>query len=304
MSLRSQIATAALLTLLGASSCCAEPVGVVTALDGFYRADLGARQATELGFAGNYAGQIIAVEGLAYAPSGDLYGVTDNLKSVFRFNPNTGAASFVGPLGLTGEGQFSNLDTAFAITADGRAWLASAVVGKLWSVNLSTGAASLVGDLGYKISGLAARGNELFAAGSRGDEGLYRVNVKTGTATLIAGFKRVIPYAPTISLGFDAQDRLWAVINYNPPQNGNGSLATWSDVAQVDPETGSIVLTGSLTGPSSLQTISVRGLSITPPHVTGGTAPVAVPSSNLPALGTLLLALGLAGGIGLRRRSY
>jgi len=303
MSLRSRIATAALLTLLSATSCWAEPVGVVTALDGFYRADLGARQAVELGFAGNYAGQIIAVEGLAYAPNGDLYGITDNLKSLFRFNPANGAATFVGPLGLSGEGQFNNLDTAFAITADGRAWLASAVVGKLWTVNLGTGTASPVGDLGYKISGLAARGNELFAAGSRGDEGLYRINTTTGKATLVAGFKRVIPYAPTISLGFDEQDRLWAVINYNPPQSDNGSLATWSDMAIVDPESGNIALTGSLTGPESLRTIPVRGLSITPPRLVAAT-PVPVPASSSSPLTALLLALGLAGVIGLRRRAY
>ena len=48
MSLRSSIATAALLTLLGTSCGWAEPLGVATAFDGAYRVDLGNRQATGL----------------------------------------------------------------------------------------------------------------------------------------------------------------------------------------------------------------------------------------------------------------
>ena len=151
MSLRSSIATAALLTLLGTSCGWAEPLGVATAFDGAYRVDLGARSATELGLTGQYASQLIAVEGMAYAPDGKLFAVSDNLKALFRLDPVTGAASFVGPLGLSGEGPYSNLDTAFAITADGQAWLASAVVGKLWGVNLGTGAATEIGDTGVKL---------------------------------------------------------------------------------------------------------------------------------------------------------
>ena len=302
MSLRSHIATAALLTLLGSANCWAEPLGVIAALDGVYRVDLATRQATELGFTGQYAGQLVAVEGMAYSPDGTLYSVADNLKSLFRIDPRNGAASFVGPLGLSGEGQFSNLDTAFAITADGRAWLASAVVGKLWQVDLGTGTASPVGDLGFKVSGLAARGNELFAAGCRGDEGLYRVDQDTGAARLIGGFKKEVPYAPTISIGFDAQNKLWAVINYNPPQT-NGSLSTWSDLAEVDVEAGTIKLDGSLTGPDSLRTIAIRGLSIAAPTAVTATVDP-VPAGGPLAIGLLVLGLGIFGGLHSRRRVY
>ena len=301
MSLRSHIATAALLTLLGSANCWAEPLGVIAAFDGVYRVDLATRQATEIGLTGQYASQLIAVEGMAYSPDGTLYGVADNLKSLFRIDPNNGAASFVGPMGLSGEGQFSNLDTAFAITADGRAWLASAVVGKLWRIDLGTGTASLVGDLGFKVSGLAARGNELFAAGCRGDEGLYRVDLDTGAARLIGGFKKEIPYAPTISIGFDAQNQLWAVINYNPPQTNSGTFASWSDLARVNVEAGTIALTGSLTGPESLRTIPVRGLSIAAPTAVAATSDP-VPAGGPIAIGLLALGLGIVGGLRLRRR--
>ena len=296
MSLRSSIATAALLTLLGTSCGWAEPLGVATAFDGAYRVDLGNRQATELGLTGQYASQLIAVEGMAYAPDGRLFAVSDNLKALFRIDPNSGAATFVGPLGLSGEGQYSNLDTAFAITADGKAWLASAVVSRLWSVDLNIGLATPVGDTNVKISGLAARGNELFAAGSRGDEGLYRVNTHSGQATLIGSFKQAVPYAPTISIGFDTQDRLWGVINYNPPLS-DGNFVNWSDVALIDPDRGTIALQGPLTGPASLKSISVRGLALSLPHAT------AVDAEVVPAGGPLAaLALGLGLALIARRR--
>ena len=47
-------------------------------------------------------------------------------------------------------------------------------------------------------------------------------------------FKQAVPYAPTISIGFDTQDRLWGVINYNPPLS-DGNFVNWSDVALIDP---------------------------------------------------------------------
>lgn len=289
MSLRSHIAAAALLTLLGASRCWAEPSALVVNVDQVYRVDLATRQATYLGATGFYGGIPIAVEGLAYGPDGKLYGATDNLKSLFKVAPQSAAGSFVGPLGINGVQVGTNIDPALAITADGRGWIASWAQNKLWRVDLATGATTEIGTLGYKITGLAARGNELFGAGSRGDEGLYRIDPDDGHATLIGGFKSVIPYAASINLAFDQKNQLWAVVNYIPPQKDSDPLPTWSDVAVIDAGSGSMVLKGALTGPRELERNPFQGFAITAPH--------AVAAEAVPIPATSPVGMGLMGGL-------
>jgi hypothetical protein len=289
MSLRSHIAAAALLTLLGASRCWAGPVALVSNVDAVYSVDLATRQATHLGDTGFYGGLPVAVEGLAYGPDGKLYAATDNLKSLFRVTPQTAASSYVGALAISGVPTSTNIDPAFAITLDGRGWIASWAQNKLWQVDLATGATTPVGTLGFKITGLAARGNELFGAGSRGDEGLYRISTQDGHATLINGFKSKIPYAASINLAFDQLNQLWAVVNYIPPQNDNDVLPTWSDVAVIDAGTGTIVLQGPLTGPRELERNPLQGFAIAAPS--GGIVSTPIPSTSLPVtvlLGALL----------------
>lgn len=253
---------------------------MVAAFDGIYTVDLTQRSANFVGQTGSYAGQLIAIEGMAYSPDQVLYGVSDNVKAFVRIDAVSGAATVVGPLVLDGEGQFNNADPALAATADGRFWLTSATLGKLWQLDPSSGTTTLVGSLGVAITGLAAHGNELYGAGSRGDEGLYRIDMKTGRAALIRRFNDQIPYAASISLAFDEEDRLWATVNYNPPQNDNGSIATWSDLALVDRNSGVIDPLGALTGPRELQTIPVRGFAITAPRGSGAVVnPVPAASS-------------------------
>src|SRR5262245_51876600 len=149
MSLRSHIAAAALLTLLGASRCWAGPMALVSNVDAVYKVDLAVRQATYLGETGFYGGLPVAVEGLAYGPDGKLYAATDNLKSLFRVAPQTAVSSYVGALSIAGVPTNTNIDPAFAITADGRGWIASWAQNKLWQVDLGTGATTLVGTLGF-----------------------------------------------------------------------------------------------------------------------------------------------------------
>jgi hypothetical protein len=301
MSLRSHIAAAATLTLLGASRCWAGPVALVANVDAIYSVDLATRQAVHVGDTGFYGGLPVAVEGLAYGPDGKLYAATDNLKSLFRVAPQTAASSFVGSLAISGVSTGTNIDPAFAITVDGRGWIASWAQNKLWQVDLSTGATTLVGTLGFKITGLAARGNELFGAGSRGDEGLYRISTQDGHATLINGFKSKIPYAASINLAFDQQNSLWAVVNYIPPQNDNDVLPTWSDVAVIDPGTGTLVLQGPLTGPRELERNPLQGFAIAPPH--GGiVAAEAIPATT--PLGTVVLGALLALAAIFQRRRF
>ncbi|MEO8670336.1 MAG: hypothetical protein ABI411_03410 [Tahibacter sp.] len=284
MSLRARIAAAALLSLLTANAVQAGVSARAAVFDSIYSVDLATHKAVRLGETGSFGNQFIAIEGMAYAPDGTLYGISDNLKSLVRINPTTGAATMVGGLGLSGTGQFNNLDPGFAITADGRMWLSSALVGKFWQINPSTGAATLVGTLNGKISGLAARGNDLFGAGSQGDEGLYRIDTASGATQLIARFNATIPYAASISIAFDEDKKLWAAINYIPTQHDSDPIPTWSDLAQVDADSGAIQLLGTVTGPNELRRTIIGGLAIIPPVApppTGGQTSAEIPALSM-----------------------
>lgn len=289
MRLRLPIAAAALLTLLGTVACQAEPAPVVSTFDAVYRLDLTSRQSSFLGSTGTYANQPVGIEGLAYAPDGTLFGITDNLKALFRINPQNALGSYVGPLAVSGlASPTTNLDTSLAIAADGRAWMASAALKKLWRLDLATGATSPVGDLGVQITGLAARGGELYGAGARGQEGLYRIDPASGRASLVgSGFKASLPYAASIGLAFDAQGALWAVVNYIPPQRDGDPLPTWSDLAQVDLASGTLRLAGNITGPRELQRSVLQGFALAVPQ--GGAVTVDVPANSSWALALLVL---------------
>ena len=154
--------------------------------------------------------------------------------------------------------------------------------------------------LAETITGLAAKGNELFAAGGRGNNSLYKINTETGTTSLIGGLGAANSgWISTISLSFDANGTLWAVLNYLPPAPGGSTLTDWSDLARIDPASGLATVVGQITGPESLRGIGITGFTvgqapcaITPPS--GGTpASAALPSNStwsLTLLGLLLFA--------------
>ncbi|MCB1570162.1 MAG: hypothetical protein KDI72_03700, partial [Xanthomonadales bacterium] len=184
--------TAAVLLIAPFSPAMAQTVGYGLAFDELYRIDLSARQASYVGQAGNFAGQPFGfLKGLTFGPGNTLYAVSDSLsqKPLVTINTTSGAASYVAALNLTGgTGQFNSLDFGAAFTCDGQMWLSSATAGKLWKVSPSNGATTVVGNLGQTVTGLAARGNELFGAGGRGNNSLYRIDTATGAAQLIGGF--------------------------------------------------------------------------------------------------------------------
>jgi hypothetical protein len=303
MSLCTRLAAAALLTLLSVSAAVAEPFALATAFDGVYRVDLATREASLVGEMGLYGTQYIAVEGLTYAPDGKVYGVSDNIKALFRIDPLVAGASFIGSIGLAGQGQppLDNLDTSLAATADGRFWLASAYTGQLWRVDPATGATSLVGATGVKVSSLAARGNVLYAAGSRGDEALYTIDTTTARATRIASFRNVTGYAASVSLAFDRDGTLYAVVNYNPPEHDSDPLTQWSDLARIDTTTWQMTRLGTITGPNELRTLAIRGFTIAPP-VAGGIAVTEIPAASSRLLALLASLIAGVALVSLRRR--
>lgn len=307
MSLRALLAAAALFVLL-TGKVTAEPSALVAAYDQIYRVDFATRKATLVGDNGRYGSQPIVFKGLAYAPSGALYGTSDNIKSLFRIDAPGVATNFVGSLGLTGQGDQANfdaMDLGLAIGCDSQQWLTSTFAQKLWKVDGNSGATVSVGALGAKITGIAAKGRELYGFGSRGDDGYYRIDTATGRATLIKSYPSLVGKASSIWPAFDASGQLWAIVTYMPPPIPGLPGVPWSDLAKIDAATGEMTLLGPITGPESLEFIGLLGVAIAPPAAcptgTGSATPIPAGSPAGYALLAALLALGT--GFGLRRRA-
>jgi streptogramin lyase len=282
----------------------AQVVAYGSGLRDLYRINLDAGAATRVGAytqAPIVPPEVVDVEGLAFAPDGQLYGVADGLNALYRFNPTTGRATRIGPLtGLpSNQGGF---DFGLTFTADGRLWLSSDTTKQLWEVNPATGAVRLVGNLGVMISGLAARGNEVFGIGvtdtvtSPADQGLWRIDVETATATLVGRFEEPFPVVDA-GLDFDTQGRLWAVLDFNPRPVKNFRT---SELVRLDPNTGAILERRVLSG---LPTDDIEGLAIAPPNLvpTGTVAALPVPTLGWTGLLILGLLAGLAGAWAARR---
>lgn len=285
----------------------ADPVGYGVAFDQLYRIETSPPRATYIGDAGNFGGQPYGLlKGLTFGPGNTLYALSDSLsqKPVITLNTSTGAATYLSALNLSGgTGQFNSLDFASAFTCDGQMWLSSATSRNLWRVNPANGATTLVGTLGETITGLAARGNELFGAGGRGNNSLYKINTATGAAALIGGFGTANSgWISTISISFDANGTLWSALNYLPPAPGGSTLTDWSDLARIDPTSGIATVIGPITGPESLRGIGITGFTVgqtpcstTPPTGGGsGSMPATLPSASSWSLFILLLALLMA----------
>lgn len=279
---------------VSASVAGAGEVAYGEAYDTLYQIDLATHTATEIGPAGRYGGQPIAnISGLTATSEGTLYAISGGLKVLLRIDPATGASSVVGSLGLNGgTGQFDALDLGMTTDCDGALWLASGTLQQLYKVDPATGAATLVGSTGHPISGLVAKGNVLYGTGGEGDHTFYRINKASGAATAIGSFGPEVPAAlNSVSMSFDANGTLWAVLNYVPPASGN-TIPDWSDLAKIDPATGTISIVGPITGPDSLRGFGMKGFLITPWQC--GAVVAATPA---PALSTWsLLLLGLATG--------
>ena len=296
---------AAVLLIAPFSLVKADPVGYGVAFDQLYRVDTSPPRASYIGEAGRFGGQPYGLlKGLTFGPGNTLYAVSDSLsqKPVVTLNTSTGAATYLSALNLSGgTGQFNSLDFAAAFTCDGQMWLSSATAKKLWRVNPANGETSLVGTLGETITGLAAKGNELYGAGGRGNNSLYKINTNTGAAGLIGGFGSANSgWISTISISFDANGTLWSVLNYLPPAPGGSTLTDWSDLARIDPTSGIATVIGPITGPESMRGIGMTGFTvgqtpcgITPPGGNGTSSSTALPmtsSWSLAALLALLLA--------------
>ncbi len=186
------------------------------------------------------------VEGLAIAPDGTLYGVSDANKTLITIDPSFGRGTAVGigngNLGLSGQG-ISNatpMDFGLTFSCDGRLWMSSDTTGRFWEVNRNTGEARFVGFVGANISGLAGAPDGVYGISVNAPQGLYKINLETGAGTRVGGLGNTSPF---VDAGMDADSagNLWAVLDYNPPPDSRpGDLGKQSDLVRVNAQTGLI----------------------------------------------------------------
>jgi hypothetical protein len=281
--------------VVAAIPAAAATVAYGEAFDTLYRVDLATHQATTVGAAGRYSGQIIGnISGLSTTADGALYAAAGGFKVLVRIDPDSGQATVIGDLGLNGQGDPTRndaLDLNMAAGCGGALWLSSAVANKLWTVDRATGATRLVGATGHALTGIVARGEQLYGAGGKGDNTFYRVDPGTGAATAIGSFgPGVTRWVNSISMSFDEVGTLWAVINYVPPEHDTDIPADWSDLATIDPTTGAVHVLGPITGPESLKQVGMKGFT-TGPAPCGGDPPPSPAPIDAPWMLGLLVAL-------------
>ena len=304
------ILAALVLGVFASQARAADIVGYGEAFNVLYSVDLTTSTAVQIGGAGIINGQSIAnIEGLTFNPSGTLYAVSDAgaTKTLLTIDKSTGLASAVGTLDL---GTANQLDLALAFTCDGKLWM-SASTGQFWNVDPATAAVTPLGNLGVKITGLAARGQALFAAGSQGNNNLYSIDPLKATAALIGSYQSA-NYITTVSPGFDSSGQLWAVLDYVPPQPGNTAVAPWSDLAKLSATSGALADLGSITPPAPINTnsptylnlyqIGLKGLAIPNGACAATASPVSTPALSWRGIASLIALVLLLGGTRLRRR--
>jgi hypothetical protein len=203
-------------------------------------------------------------------------------------------------LNLAGQNITQKLDLGLTFTCDGSLWL-SAGNGNFWQVNSSTGATTPVGNLGVTITGLAVHGNQMFGAGSQGDNNLYLIDPATANTTAVGAYGSA-GYVTVASPGFDASGRLWVVLDYVPPQPGVTTVPLWSDLASLDAGRGTLNNTGPITGPVDLQQIGLKGLAIVPPICAAPVQAAPTPAMSSRGLAALIGLMLLLAGTRLRRR--
>jgi hypothetical protein len=299
MPLRALIAAPVLAVAVCGQALAADVVGFGEAFDTLYSVNLTTRMATEIGRATpvQAATRLANIEGLTLSPSGQLFAVSDaGAKTLLTIDKHTGLASVVGTLNL---GTTAQLDIGLAFTTDGNLWLTSGT-GNLWQVNPGDASVTLIGNLGIKVTGLTSRGNTLFGAGSQGNNRLYQIDPSTAHAQLLGEYGAAINFVTTASPAFDANGKLWVVLDYVPPPSG--PQAQWSDLATGSLD-GTLSNQGAITAAAGrsaddLAYIGLKGLAIVAPQGQG-VAPT--PAASWPMLALLGALLALVAGTRLRR---
>ena len=210
-----------------------------------------------------------SVEALGFSPDGTLYGVDDVTEELITIDLTTGAGAAVGSLGVAVN------DVGLAFDVLGRLWMVDDGTQNLYRVSPSNGHATLIGALGQQVTGLAARGMQLFGLGGDGTNNLVTINTTTGAAT---------PVGPLVNvslsdggLDFDAFGTLWGITDSIP-----------GTVFRIDAGTGLATLHTTTSGVGGIENLAI------PP------APVAyaVDSDDADHLWMLYLNIGIVIDVG------
>jgi hypothetical protein len=301
------ILVALVLGVFASQARASDLVGYGEAFNVLYAVDLTTKTAVQIGGPGQitYAN----IEGLTFSPGGTLYAVSDAgpTKTLLTIDQGSGIATAVGTLNL---GTNNQLDLALAFTCDGKLWM-SASTGQFWSVDPATASATARGNLGVKITGMAARGSLLYAAGSQGNNNLYSIDPVKVTVTLVGSYQST-NYITTISPAFDASGQLWAILDYVPPQQGNALIADWSDLAKLSVASGALTNLGNITPPAPVDTnsptyanlyqIGLKGLAIPSGVCAAAATTASTPALSSRGIAALIVLTLLFGGTRLRRR--
>lgn len=290
--------------LLVTQSAGAEPLAYAINSDSFsesqhdhlLRVDLATGEYEDLGpmRLGSAVAPFLDTEGIALDPDGQLWAVDDGTKTFFRIDLTTLRAAIaggqIGNLGLP-TGITAGLDLGLTFACDGAAFMSGEVSRTLYRIDASNGRATpigAIGALGYKITDLAVYGDLMVGLGSEGDEGIYAIDRVRGTALPIGNFSDTARFNDG-GIGFDADGRLWAVV-----EEGG---AVPSRVYQIDLSTGRETLI-------STTTPGIESLALTPPQCPAEAEPLpkAVPAVPPTSVGILVLAVALLGIAALTRR--
>ena len=308
MPLRAFIA-ALVLAVVSCRVFAADVVGYSEAFDTLFRVNLSTQTAVEIGRATPIgAPRYAVIEGLTASPSGLLYGVSvsPTAKTLLQISSANGLATPVGVVALNGADATTEVAIGMAFTCDGRLWLSSSG-GSLYEINPATASATLVGNMGVKVTGLAAKGNLLFGAGSQGNNNLYQIDVGTAAATLVGPYGPGASFINTASPAFDSSGTLYVVLDYIPPAADNDPVADWSDLARVDPQSATLSNNGAITATGNsyndLFRIGLKGLAFTPSACAAvAAAATQIPTLSSATLAMMILLLAVIAGFQFRRR--
>lgn len=248
-------------------------------------------------------------EGLAFAPGGVLWGIDDLTLTLFRINKESGSILVGDERSLKGLPTGGGNDFGMTFSCDNTLYITSVVTNTLYELDLQ-GNSQAIGTLNANISAIAAigaetqlygLGNGLDGDGQPDSPNLYRIDVKTGAATMVGALGAQAGAYNQAGLAFDAEGNLWAITDRRGVNKSIDGLP--SQVLMIDKTTGAATLVGETSE------VGFESLAIAPPV---NCLAVAEPVENLDRIPTLsrsgLLAtifiLMLSGLLVLRRRFY
>ena len=214
--------------------------------DSLYRIDLATGQDTWVAPISSFGESRIDVEGLAFAPDGQLYGIDDSRLTLFPLNPDNGQIQTANEVPISGLPFGGGNDFGMSFTCDGDLFVTSVTRGSLYRMTLD-GKTTLVGSegsLGANISALAAYGENpvtLYGLGNGLDgnlntdtPSLFSIDTATGVATEIGPLGAAAGAYSEGGLSFDDDGQLWAITDR---RNSSGG-ALPSQVMKLDINTG------------------------------------------------------------------